>query len=313
MGSAKISKVKTDLAEVVDVDMQDSREPPEEEPGVTEINLMPLHENSPSSIIEPEVSQQELEEKKLVKDDAVKEEANIFGKKLKKTQTIKQKIAKPELETVHLKHHEFEIKPQNVNEEQVSLVTLGEPEDLPEPKKNIKQKKDAKNIKKKKPQEDEEDVKKVAEITVGDQKETAEEVKRIVSEEEPEPDNVVEHVKAEPQGGKSLDNKENKKEVTKEKLKEEDGNIFGKKLRKTETVKQKIEETQLEKVHLKHHEFEVKPQDVSEEQVGSICLGEPILEKTDKTKADIKPKDSKKLKKKKPKEKDDEQEVKDSV
>merc|ERR1712012_865370 len=114
-------------------------------------------------------------------------------------------------------------------------------------------------------------------------------------------------------GGKSLDNKENKKEVTKEKLKEEDGNIFGKKLRKTETVKQKIEETQLEKVHLKHHEFEVKPQDVSEEQVGSICLGEPILEKTDKTKADIKPKDSKKLKKKKPKEKDDEQEVKDSV
>merc|ERR1712029_956625 len=71
--SAKISKVKTDLAEVVDVDMQDSRELPEEEPDVTEIDL-----NSPSSIIEPEVSQQELEEKKLVKDDEdVKKVAKI--------------------------------------------------------------------------------------------------------------------------------------------------------------------------------------------------------------------------------------------
>ena len=83
---------------------------------------------------------------------------------------------------------------------------------------------------------------------------------------------------------------------------EKDGNIFGKKLRKTETVKQKIEQPKLEKVHLKHHEFEAKPQDVLDEEVGSICLSEPILEKPDEAKAKVnKKKDLSKIKKKKPK------------
>merc|ERR1712106_568511 len=67
--------------------------------------------------------------------------------------------------------------------------------------------------------------------------------------------------------------------VTKEPLKtsEEQKPLFiNPKLKKTEIVKSKIEKTKLESVHLKHHEFEIHPQDNENEEPSNVRLQKPL-------------------------------------
>ena len=52
--------------------------------------------------------------KKVIEKDT--KEAEFLGFKLKKAETVKRKVEQDELETVNLKHHEFEMQPM---EEQV--------------------------------------------------------------------------------------------------------------------------------------------------------------------------------------------------
>merc|ERR1712106_12832 len=55
------------------------------------------------------------------------EQEPIFAKKLKKTETVKIKLKETKLESVQLKHHEFEQNPQDNSNEQPSSIIVSEP------------------------------------------------------------------------------------------------------------------------------------------------------------------------------------------
>merc|ERR1712106_926806 len=55
------------------------------------------------------------------------EQEPIFVKKLKKTETVKLKIDENKMESVELKHHDFEPCPQDNNNEELSKLSVGEP------------------------------------------------------------------------------------------------------------------------------------------------------------------------------------------
>merc|ERR1712048_991534 len=51
-----------------------------------------------------------------------------FGaKKLRKTETVKREIKEAKMETVQLKHHEFEVTPRDADSEQTTGIILHEP------------------------------------------------------------------------------------------------------------------------------------------------------------------------------------------
>merc|ERR1712187_1065113 len=50
-----------------------------------------------------------------------------FGAKLRKTETIKREIKEAKMETVQLKHHEFEVTPRDADSEQTTGIILHEP------------------------------------------------------------------------------------------------------------------------------------------------------------------------------------------
>lgn len=74
--------------------------------------------------------------------------------------------------------------------------------------------------------------------------------KEVAPEPEPEPEPAF-----------KLTKKKTSRQIPKEEPKEEE-NPFGMKLKKTETVKRTWDDPSMEKVDLKHHEFERAPQDV---------------------------------------------------
>merc|ERR1712080_462403 len=59
----------------------------------------------------------------------------------------------------------------------------------------------------------------------------------------------------------SLEINKAKKKVQHQQQQKEVNNLFGKKLKKTDTVKSTWKAAEVERVHLKHHEFEPFPQD----------------------------------------------------
>merc|ERR1712226_1337112 len=74
----------------------------------------------------------------------------IFAKKLKKTATVKSKIDDRKLESVELKHHEFEPCPQENNPEKPGNLTLGIPLQYKDDKKcDTERKESIKKVKKK--------------------------------------------------------------------------------------------------------------------------------------------------------------------
>jgi len=92
--------------------------------------------------------------------------------------------------------------------------------------------------------------------------------------------------------------KPKQKEVPKEN--KEESFPFVKKLKKAETVKLEIKPSSLEKIQLKHHDFENEPQKNGDEEISIVRLGKPI-ESIDK---DRNLKLKRKVKKKLPKSKD---------
>merc|ERR1712066_1046222 len=69
-------------------------------------------------------------DKEIKNEDLKKQEESEklpFRAKLRKTETIPRKIEKAKMETVQLKHHEFEVGPKETDVEQISSIILGEP------------------------------------------------------------------------------------------------------------------------------------------------------------------------------------------
>merc|ERR1711997_956810 len=69
-------------------------------------------------------------EKDVKNDDLKKKDENEkmpFGAKLRKTETVKREIKEAKLETVQLKHHQFEVQPRETDLEQTTGIILGEP------------------------------------------------------------------------------------------------------------------------------------------------------------------------------------------
>merc|ERR1712062_207105 len=58
----------------------------------------------------------------------VEEEKIPFKAKPRKTETVKRKIKEAKMETVQLKHHQFEVQPRDTDLEQTTGVVLGEPQ-----------------------------------------------------------------------------------------------------------------------------------------------------------------------------------------
>merc|ERR1712073_159346 len=72
-----------------------------------------------------------------------------FGAKLRKTETVKRKIDETKMETVQLKNHKFEVKPQETDVEKTSNIILGKAlASLDEDKKTDKKRKIKKQKKK---------------------------------------------------------------------------------------------------------------------------------------------------------------------
>ena len=63
------------------------------------------------------------------------------------------------------------------------------------------------------------------------------------------------------------------------KKEEEEPAFAGFKLKKASQVKRKFDEPEMEKVELKHHEFEKLPQEEEAEKATTVILSEPIEDK----------------------------------
>merc|ERR1711953_635790 len=95
------------------------------------------------------INPREKEVKNL--DPKKKDETLPFGSKLRKTETVKREIKEAKMETVQLKHHQFEVQPRETDLEQTTGVILGEPlVSLDEGREAVKKADDNKGEKKRK-------------------------------------------------------------------------------------------------------------------------------------------------------------------
>merc|ERR1711874_941862 len=97
-----------------------------------------------------------------------------------------------------------------------------------------------------------------------------------------------------------------KKKIQHQQQKEVD-NLFGKKLKKTDTVRSTWKAAEVERVHLKHHEFEPFPQDNQVEQCTGVQSGKSIHTNLDENK------NKKKIILRKPKSHETEEEVTECI
>ena len=236
----------------------------------------------------------------------MKENVFPFGKKLKKAETVKLKIKESKLELPNLKHHEFENIPKDIEEEQLSSIKLSNLIKIDDKESKVKQEEIKRKIKKKKAKLPVQEAVEPMEID-GDTSLTEELVSDQISEkflDDIPVSNKVEDNEQDVSLKASLDeiqidemnnisikeiaadesDTSSKVEMTKMKPKQKEvpnKNIeetfpFGKKLKKAETVKLEIKSSSLEKIQLKHHDFENEPQKNSDEEGSIIRLGKPI-------------------------------------
>merc|ERR1712130_534335 len=108
---------------------------------------------------EPEFKLPKKKPSRQIPKEEPKEEESPFGKiKLKKSETVKRTWADPSMETVDLKHHEFEKAPQDIEPEGMSTIKLGKIIESEPDEKEEKEKPKKKKSKKEKemPEEEEE-------------------------------------------------------------------------------------------------------------------------------------------------------------
>ena len=85
--------------------------------------------------------------RKVTPKKSVEEEQPAFGFKLKKASTVKRNWQDDKMETVELKHHEFEKLPQEEDVELTTTVVLSEPIEAIDKEKEEKEKKKKKKKK----------------------------------------------------------------------------------------------------------------------------------------------------------------------
>ena len=212
-------------------------------------------------------------------------ESLLFGKKLRKTETVKSKVEETRLELPKLKHHEFENVPKDTSNEEVTIIKLSEEILSRDEKEMVKKVKRKVRTKKVVPMGEPSEIE---DVVIKDDVEKPEfedekmENKVVDIPEAPitVPTSNEEKLDEEPQPIKKVASKRNK--LTEEKAKDEPVSLP--KLKPAKTNKSKIEEAERENVQLKHHEFENKPLETDEEKCGPILLGTPIDVKPTKVK-----------------------------
>ena len=193
-------------------------------------------------VIKPKAKDMKTEEEKKREE----EEKLPFKAKLRKTETVKREIEESKIETVQLKHHQFEIQPKDTDVEQTTGIILGEPlVPLDEYEETLKKTDDSKGEKKRK-------IKKP-------KTKTPETKESIVPEETPS-------------------EKDDEPVVTKKKnsVPTEPETFSEVKLKTRKPSERPREETEQEKVVLKHHAFESAPCEEQEEMTSSVRLGKPL-------------------------------------
>merc|ERR1711915_833776 len=189
----------------------------------------------------------------------------------KKSQTVKTKIEKPKLETIDLKHHDFELIPEEISKENPSNINLTQP---------IK----SFSVRKGKMEA------KSASIKIDDEVKTKDDsiesdiidsniqgVHLNNTEDSGLPKNIrndsdtTVSVNINKEVGELDSITKNKEtEIENEHLQIE------KNLKKVKTVKTKIESPKLETVDLKQPDLELNPEDISKKNPSSIVLTQPI-------------------------------------
>jgi len=248
------------------------------------------------SYLEEEDLTSELDEVSTIGDGQVEflkeaEQGSMFSREnLKKVETIKIEIEESKLETVELSHHDFESVPLDNIEEQISSVILINPLDYYEDikieetpqheQKGIIGENESKEEISKHEKKSSENIKNQSDENIAGKKREHKGLRIPESKSDKTEDSDLGKPELEIKQQKSLPFKRGKlSTVTKEPLKtsEEQKPLFIKpQLKKTEIVKSKIEKTKLESVHLKHHEFEIHPQDNENEEPSNVRLQKPL-------------------------------------
>ena len=226
--------------------------------------------------------------------DEQAEESLPFARKLRKTETTKIKIKESKLELPKLKHHDFENVPKDIDEEQITNVKLTKRLDNYENDKTAMKKQKSKP-KKGKPKDFDEEVQNPMEETDECLVESsvpnvpAEPLEQKMENTLPDTQMVTPRVE---ESAPSIKKKVNKKQNT-----VDENQPFEIKLKKSKPNKRIPDEIKMEKVQLKHHDFENQPLDAGPEQTSSVILGNPLnkdkdipLQKQDKKKIKRKPK-----------------------
>merc|ERR1712045_750478 len=226
--------------------------------------------------------------------DEQAEESLSFSRKLRKTETTKIKIQESKLELPKLKHHDFENVPKDIDEEQTTNVKLTKRLDNYEKDKTAMKKQKSKP-KKGKPKGFDEEVQNPMEETDECLAESSvpnvpvEPVEQKMENTLPDTQRVIPRVE---ESALSIKEKVNKKQNT-----VDENQPFEIKLKKSKPNKRIPDEIKMEKIQLKHHDFENQPLDAGPEQTSSVILGDPLhkdkdipLQKQDKKKIKRKPK-----------------------
>ena len=263
----------------------------------------------PKKTIEEKIEEMKTKDKPKAKAEKV-EEPEMFSKsRLKKVETVKKEIEKPKIEKVALKHHSFEQETQDTAPEEKTKVKLtGKGEIIDDKEKVKKVKKAIKKTKKESPQMEEPDIENqdVTDNVEPDGSKLSQPIENESMEEiTPREDDKVNKMTTEPktvESNKPLKKVSTRKPIVKENIEEPE--IFSKsRLKKAATVKRDIDSPTLEKVDLKHHDFENTPLDTDPEEKTAVKLGKPLKElDSDK---DKKVKKVRKTKSEKPEDKSD--------
>ena len=277
----------------------------EPKPKITDVPSGSDKDESVSDIKEPkpkDTASLKLKKPIKKKTDSVKVEEVEAGQfpmiKLKKSEIIKRPVEEAKLETVSLKHHEFENVPQNPVDEQTSKVKITSSGIFDEKEKKMKKIK--KIIKKVKPKDDDDTSTKELSPDTTTDREYEPQVEESLPKDIESPEKEMPKEEEEVSKPKLPKNAVKKKQIPEKKLKEEEEVIMPK-LKKAPPRKPKEPSPEREKVVLKHHAFESKPLDVPLEQKSSVWLPE----NKEKEEKDLSLK--KKVKKVKPKQNKDEE------
>merc|ERR1711953_478903 len=156
--SIQLSKEKVEPIDLKTEEQNTENETADKVKGDTKLSVKPKVEKpneKPQEVKEETPKLKKVvkpKDKEMTNEDLKKKDESEklpFGAKLRKTETVKRKIDETKMETVQLKNHKFEVKPQETDVEKTSNIILGKPlASLDEDKKTDKKRKIKKQKKK---------------------------------------------------------------------------------------------------------------------------------------------------------------------